>query len=202
MTIQDEGRNRAPCPYFKEPISEGAQICPLCESSLVEVAPGAAVGQPLAPGKVGQAMSKKSIALTIALVIAVIIVGNALLYLMGSLGCYLRGPAVGRRTACQRNLKNIATALGKYAADNQGNYPFSLDGLTPDYMRTIPTCPAAGTNTYVYEPDSFLSLASGHISYDVRIPHAFTVYCAGINHRGAGLGENQPSYTSREGLMP
>ena len=49
-----------------------------------------------------------------------------------------------RLTATKENLKNIGTALEMYAADNAGYYPTELKKLTPDYLKTVPTCPWGG----------------------------------------------------------
>ncbi len=48
------------------------------------------------------------------------------------------------------SLKKIATALEMYTTDNAGRYPTSLSALAKYgmYLRTIPTCPAAGCDTY------------------------------------------------------
>lgn len=99
-----------------------------------------------------------------------------------------RHPGGGTLTACRSNLKNISTALEMYSTDANGLYPLSLDALTPGYLRTIPTCPFAGSMTYVYTSHSN--------------PDNFTVYCAGNNHDASGMGPNQPSYTSTAGLQP
>lgn len=92
------------------------------------------------------------------------------------------------RTSCEFNLKNLGTALEMWSCDYNGRYPRTLFQITPDYLRVIPTCPAAGSSTYVYT-----------VSHD---PEAFTIYCSGNNHAHAGLGVNQPSYTSTAGLQP
>jgi len=49
---------------------------------------------------------------------------------------------------CVRNLKNLGTALEMYSTDASGRFPKSLARLTPSYVKAIPTCPAAGTDTY------------------------------------------------------
>jgi len=101
---------------------------------------------------------------------------------------FLRARAQGQRTACQSNLKNLSTALEMYSTDASGRYPTGLGNLTPDYLRAIPTCGSAGSNTYNYTSHSN--------------PDNFTIYCSGSNHSSAGMGTNQPSYTSTGGLEP
>lgn len=101
-----------------------------------------------------------------------------------------RTKAENQWIACQSNLKNIATALEMYSTDNAGRYPTSLKQLAPDYLRSIPTCPAAGKDTY---SSSYTSSQN---------PDAFTVYCSGNNHKDVDAGENYPMYNSDRGLTP
>ncbi len=96
--------------------------------------------------------------------------------------------AQGQFVCCESNLKNIGTALEMYSTDNEGHYPVSLTKLTPDYLRLIPTCPAAGKQTYV---DSYQSGLN---------PDAYSVYCKGHNHEAIGIPEDYPLYNSTEGL--
>lgn len=42
---------------------------------------------------------------------------------------------------CRRHISQLDTALTQYASDHDGDYPAKLDGLTPEYLRTLPTCP-------------------------------------------------------------
>lgn len=92
--------------------------------------------------------------------------------------------------SCGSNLKNMATACEMYSTDNEGHYPTSLSQLVPGYMKTIPTCPAAGKDTY----SSSYSSASN--------PDMFTLYCSGNNHKEVNAGENYPQYNSAQGLIP
>jgi hypothetical protein len=95
----------------------------------------------------------------------------------------------GQFTTCQSNLKNIGTALEMYSTDYKGHYPPSLNALTPNYIKQIPTCPSSGTN-------------NGYIgSYVVaQSPDAYTVCCAGSYHGSAGTPANYPMYDSFRGL--
>lgn len=98
-------------------------------------------------------------------------------------------------TACKSNCKNIATALEMYATDNAGQYPLKLTKLTARmYLKTLPTCPAAGSDTYSN-------------SYVCRqTPDAFSFYCSGNNH-GENYAKfvsdcsNFPQYTAEQGLI-
>lgn len=103
--------------------------------------------------------------------------------------CHCGSPLTG----CKSNCKNIATALEMYAADNGGLYPSRLERLTPVYLKTIPTCPAAGRMTYT--------------NYYVRQnPDNFSFACVGDNHAKsyAHYGKssyNFPRYHAEEGLI-
>lgn len=218
MTLQDEGQNRVPCPFCKELIPAGAQVCPLCRASLGGAAqggpaPGAgdasvavpapsvapapplasvSAGQTSVPAPAGQPAPKKSkLATIIRVVVSIGCLGLVVLAILAmQVPGFLAARAQAQRKACWSNIKDMSTAMEIYATDNNRHYPASLDELSPDYLKTIPTCPAAGSNTYMLE--STTPLAGGG---PIPTPDNFTVYCAGNNHVRAGLGENQPSYT-------
>ncbi len=94
-------------------------------------------------------------------------------------------------TACKSNLRNIATALEMYTTDNAGRYPTSLSVLARDgwYLKSIPTCPAAGCDTYS---------ASYRSATD---PDAYTLFCQGANHANVGYPADYPQYDSNQGLI-
>lgn len=71
---------------------------------------------------------------------------------------------------CHHNLRDIATSLEMYSTDNQGHYPPRLSSLTPEYLKEIPRCPAAGSDTY----------SAGYQNGQIR--DAYTVWCSGRNH--------------------
>lgn len=97
-----------------------------------------------------------------------------------------RSREIGQRTSCRSNLKNIGTALEMYSTDNKGAYPASLSSLTPNYLKIIPNCPAAGEQTYEQ-------------SYQVAThPDNFTLFCSGQHHEG--LEPDHPLYNAVEGL--
>jgi len=62
---------------------------------------------------------------------------------------FLRSRAQAQVSASKSNMRNIATALESYAADNNGTYPAALADLTPNYMRAVPTIPGT-TQSYTY----------------------------------------------------
>lgn len=101
----------------------------------------------------------------------------------------------GQLTACKSNCKNLATALEMYASDFGGRYPQDLGRLTSgNYLKTIPTCPAAGKDTY-----------SATYRYAAK-PDNFSFFCAGDNHEKAFRGFDKPSinlpqYNAAQGLV-
>lgn len=54
------------------------------------------------------------------------------------------------RTVCYKNIKGIATAVEYYAKDHNGNFPRSLDDLSPEYIQVKPTCPVS-KQEYIYK---------------------------------------------------
>ncbi len=102
---------------------------------------------------------------------------------------FIRARAQGQVTACKSNLKNIGAALEMYSTDNGGRYPTVASGLVANYLKTIPTCPSAGADTYT---GGFTTVSN---------PDAYTVVCSGNNHVGVGDSANFPQYTSAQGLV-
>ena len=138
-------------------------------------------------------------------------IGFVLILLIGFM---LLSPNFVRRhgspyTQCQSNLKNIGTALEMYSTDNEGRYPRALSQLTPDYFRVIPTCAAAGKDTY---SQSFESSC-----YPQEKVDRYTVFCRGDYHQwttvyffnvipyrtksGMNIPVNYPQYNSTDGLV-
>lgn len=103
---------------------------------------------------------------------------------------FIRARAQGQYTACKSNLKNISTALEMYSTDSSGRFPTVLTSLTPNYLKTIPSCPSVGAVTYT---------GSGFAS--VSNPDGYTVLCNGNNHAGVGSSANFPQYTSQQGIV-
>jgi hypothetical protein len=98
---------------------------------------------------------------------------------------FLRARASGCLTACNSNLKNIGTACEMYSSDNAGHYPPSLSHLTPGYLKTLPTCPAAGQVTYAYTSHSG--------------PDVYTAWCKGSSHHPV-VPRDHPQYDSVSGI--
>ena len=99
---------------------------------------------------------------------------------------FLKPKAMTQLTACKSNCKNIATALEMYACDNRGRYPVDCS-LLRVYLKTVPTCPVAGKDTYseTYQWHS--------------MPDRFTFHCQGSHHSKV-TPENYPKYSSEMGL--
>jgi len=132
--------------------------------------------------KKGFTLIELMIVIAIIAILAAILVPN-----------FLRARAQGQFTQCQSNCKNIGTALEMYSTDHSGHYPegsSALSLLTPDYLKIIPTCASAGTDTYT-------NAYSGATN-----PDAYTFYCSGTNHSAVGVSANFPQYNSTRGLIP
>ncbi len=101
--------------------------------------------------------------------------------------------ASGRLVACSQNLKNIAIGLQTYANDNDQCYPRTLASLTPRYLETLPSCPAAkGTDSY----------SGSYTAATAPLPN-FTIFCSGAYHVGIeGISPDQPAYSLQLGLQP
>ncbi len=100
-------------------------------------------------------------------------------------------PSLGseRLTQCMSNCKNIGTALEMYSTDNSGHYPTSLKKLVPDYLKFIPTCAAAGKDTYSATYESGMN------------PDWYKFHCSGAHHTKVGAPPNYPQYNSTQGLI-
>jgi hypothetical protein len=98
-----------------------------------------------------------------------------------------RARSQGQLTACKSNLRNMATAQEMYSTDWNGHYAPSMALLTPNYLKTIPECPAAGSDTY----SSTLKVTSD--------PDTYSLACSGNHHQQAN--DNLPAYNSTEGLV-
>ncbi len=81
--------------------------------------------------------------LELLVILAIIAVLAAILY-----PNYMRAKSRSKFMHCRGNLGDLATALERYAADNDGYYPTSLQELTPKYLEAIPSCPGAERETY------------------------------------------------------
>jgi prepilin-type N-terminal cleavage/methylation domain-containing protein len=112
---------------------------------------------------------------------------------------FIRARAQGQLTACKSNLKNIGTAMEMYSTDWSGKYP-SVGGmalLTPNYLKTIPECPAAGSVTYTA---TFGSSAAP--TYNTAgFQDYYFIQCAGPNHTAVSVPVDYPQYDGIQGLI-
>ena len=100
---------------------------------------------------------------------------------------FIRARSRSQLVGCSSNLRSIATALEICAYDAEGFYPPAIADLTPTYLKTLPECPVAGTDTY-----------SG--SYTTAIPADFFYYCEGTFHSGFAPTD-YPQYDAGDGLI-
>ncbi|MCA9796645.1 MAG: hypothetical protein KC910_32775 [Candidatus Eremiobacteraeota bacterium] len=110
-----------------------------------------------------------------------------LVLLLLALSSLARATPGGDTSACKSNQKNIATALEMYSTDFHGVYPGSLASLTPNYLKTIPTCPAAGLDAY---SDSYRM---------AKDPYRYGFCC--LSGRHPGHPRNYPAYSSSLGMI-
>lgn len=90
-------------------------------------------------------------------------------------------------TACELNLRNLGTMVEMWAVDHNGRYPAALSEMKPKYFSAVPTCPAAGGDSYSRGYSVFIN------------PNAFVIFCAGHHH--PQLQANFPRYDSKNGLQ-
>jgi len=137
--------------------------------------------------KAGFTLIELMIVIAIIAILAAILVPN-----------FLKARAQGQLTACKSNCKNIATALEMYSSDNGGRYPVTANFTSlltgGNYLKLIPTCPAAGSNTY------------GPVYSAQTTPDTFSFFCSGNNHAKAYTGFSTasvgfPQYSAEAGLL-
>ena len=116
---------------------------------------------------------------------------------------FIRARAQGQLTACKSNLKNIGTAMEMYSTDWGGKYPDPAQGgpgvpggLTPNYLKTIPECPAAGSDTYS------AAVQFGVLVYNTAgFQDYYFVQCAADNHKAVSVSPGYPQYDGIQGLI-
>lgn len=132
--------------------------------------------------------------------------GLALLLLLAVWGLthWYRAPRVHLHQ-CRENLKMIEQAIFMYSTDYGGRIPGSaclslsrdgcrqqlLLGLVPAYLKAMPTCPAAGRDTY---SEGYRNCAG--CPYGGLYLPSYILTCRGSNHEDAGMPRNFPVLTS------
>jgi prepilin-type N-terminal cleavage/methylation domain-containing protein len=102
---------------------------------------------------------------------------------------YVRARSQGRLTACETNLRNLASALEVYSTENDKRFPALLDVLVPHYIQSIPSCPSAG-NSKCYT-DGFECTLN---------PADYTISCRGGFHTDLGMASDRPMFQYGTGL--
>jgi hypothetical protein len=95
------------------------------------------------------------------------------------------------------NTRMISVSLEMYATDYEGHFPGALSKLTPNYLKEIPLCPGAGSETYTptYKvTSSAVTDGSGVAPYD-----QFSFFCGGHHHKAAGIDPDLPGADSWQG---
>ncbi|MBT9584519.1 hypothetical protein IV102_14340 [bacterium] len=106
--------------------------------------------------------------------------------------------------SCQSNLKTLAMACELYGTD-WACYPprlrhLTLKGLSGGYLKSIPTCPAAGADTYSATYHQRMSKFDKKGRYVAGVDH-FRLCCGGHHHQAANYGPDRPAYDAKRGLM-
>jgi len=117
------------------------------------------------------------------------------------LGRSLAQPSPSRQHLedCRSNLGVLGTACEVYRSD-WGFYPprlkqLTLKGRNTGYLKAIPTCPAAGSDTY----SQTYRMRRSHFDEDHKYKGGidfFIIYCGGHQHTWV-----QPGYDCRRGLV-
>lgn len=117
----------------------------------------------------------------------ILVMGMAAVGLFFYFGAPVRAHKVPTLSSCKSNLKVIGTCLEMYATDEPGGtYPANLAALTPNYFRTIPKCPEAGSDTY-------------SASFKVSDEGTARVYCQGNHH--PAIPPDYPRWESKQDLV-
>ena len=82
-----------------------------------------------------------------------------------------------------------------YSTDYGGHYPENISLLTPNYLKTIPDCPAAGEMTYHYTRTS-----KKLPDRDIAVEN-YEFYCSGEHHESVSVSANYPKYNGIDGLV-
>lgn len=111
---------------------------------------------------------------------------------------FIRARAQGQLTACKSNLKNIGTAMEMYSTDWNGKYPTDTGmagQLTPNYLKTIPECPAVGSASYV------ATYGTGAAYNNNNYIDYYFISCATTNHNAVSVPSGYPQYDGISGLI-
>jgi serine/threonine protein kinase len=103
--------------------------------------------------------------------------------------------------SCTSNLFEISMALEAYARDHNGDYPPKLENLVPKYLKSIPTCPSAGRDTYSrsYLVREAEDNSSGKKTRG-KSKSSYLIYCRGDYHKEAGVDQDRPRLEKGKGI--
>lgn len=82
-----------------------------------------------------------------------------------------------------------------YSTDYSGRYPSSLNLLTPNYLKTIPECPAAESVTYQLQTGPKAPFN------EMQFEDYYHLQCSGEHHASVSVPTDYPMYTSDIGLI-
>lgn len=100
------------------------------------------------------------------LIIIIVLVALLLCCCIGTIAAVVAAPMIGlpvfgaaqadaEKRTCFANQRTLEGAVQVYAADNEdGEYPYSLDDLVPDYIQEMPECPTYGDGAYELDTDT------------------------------------------------
>lgn len=145
-------------------------------------------------------------------ILIVLVITGLLFWIMSP--SYFKARCSAQVTECKSNLKNMATALEMYAADNEKAYPANFDAICAgngNYLKCMPTCPSKHNRIFVHDRSIELMYWKGppagpDYSYNVTFqPAAYSLHCL-RNHDAAYKGfksspRNYPQYDSEKGLL-
>src|ERR1051325_8876298 len=80
----------------------------------------------------------------VEIMIVVLIIGILLAIAIPN---FVRARNTSRGKACQANLKQIDSATEQYLMDNRTTTYPALSALSPNYLKTAPSCPSGGNYT-------------------------------------------------------
>ena len=80
----------------------------------------------------------------VEIMIVVLIIGILLAIAVPN---FIKARETSRAKSCVANLKQIDSATEQYLMDNKTTTYPALSALTPNYLKTTPSCPSGGTYT-------------------------------------------------------
>lgn len=126
---------------------------------------------------------------------AVVAIVLPTMFLMMMVPNFRRDRGGGTLTACKSNLKNMGTAMEMYSTDWSGKYPRSASMLTPNYLKTFPTCPQKFRMSYEFE---FGQTAT----YNTQsFEDYYFIRCTGDDHTLVSVPPGYPQYNGIVGLI-